>query len=119
MRFLLEALLEHAEGGWERAADGDHDGVLLFLVCPGELNVEGIGEGLGVRLVDLELNGKLNERAKNRQRKGGRIYREGITFVTVLSSVDFGCNDVVSEIGFVGVDVVVLCEKDELATSLS
>lgn len=64
MRLLVEALLEHAESGRVRAADGDHDGVLRVLVCSGELSVEGVGERLGVGLVDLELRGKLGERAE-------------------------------------------------------
>jgi hypothetical protein len=118
MGFLFEAFLEHAEGGWERASDGDHNGVFLFLMSPGELNVEGIGKGLGVRLVDLELNGKLGERAKTRQRRNGKTYCESETLVAVVARVDFGHDDVVFEIGFVGVDVVVLCEKCELAIRL-
>jgi hypothetical protein len=35
-----------------------------------------------------------------------------------VARVDFGHDDVVFEIGFVGVDVVVLCEKCELAIRL-
>jgi len=59
LRLLPESSAEGAEGCGVVAADGCYDVVAGKAAGAGEVEVEGVSGGLGVRFVDLELAYKL------------------------------------------------------------
>ena len=69
---FFEGGLECVEGDEDRASERSDDIVRMTSVSPGELSIEGICIGLGVRLVDLQLSGKSHQMRMSRMQGGLR-----------------------------------------------